>query len=63
MVLLIEKIRSLMAKGLSFKQAQQMVKSTCVFTTHTPVPAGNEVFTSDLVSKYFEKSRFGYILR
>ena len=53
--LLIEKIRSLMAKGLSFKQAQQMVKSTCVFTTHTPVPAGNEVFTSDLVSKYFEK--------
>jgi len=32
-----------------------MVKSTCVFTTHTPVPAGNEVFSPDLVSKYFEK--------
>lgn len=53
--LLLEKMRMLMKnKGLSFEQAQKVVKSNCVFTTHTPVPAGNEVFSSQLVSTYFE---------
>ena len=53
--LLLEKMRMLMKnKGLSFEQAQKVVKANCVFTTHTPVPAGNEVFSSQLVSTYFE---------
>ncbi len=53
--LLLEKMRMLMKnKGLSFKEAQKVVKANCVFTTHTPVPAGNEVFSSELVSTYFE---------
>ncbi|MBR3655118.1 MAG: alpha-glucan family phosphorylase [Elusimicrobia bacterium] len=53
--LLLEKMRMLMKnKGLSFEQAQKVVKSNCVFTTHTPVPAGNEVFSAQLVSTYFE---------
>ena len=53
--LLLEKMGMLMKnKGLSFEQAQKVVKSNCVFTTHTPVPAGNEVFSSQLVSTYFE---------
>ncbi len=53
--LLLEKMRMLMKnKGLSFEQAQKVVKANCVFTTHTPVPAGNEVFSSSLVSTYFE---------
>jgi starch phosphorylase len=41
-------------KKLSFKEAQKVVKATCVFTTHTPVPAGNEVFSPNLVATYFE---------
>lgn len=53
--LLLEKMRMLMKKeGLSFEQAQRVIKANCVFTTHTPVPAGNEVFSSQLVSTYFE---------
>ncbi len=52
--LLLEKMRMLMKKGLSFGEAQKVVKANCVFTTHTPVPAGNEVFSSSLVTTYFE---------
>lgn len=59
--LLLEKIRYYMDNGLSFDAAFQIVKSNCVFTTHTPVPAGNEIFSSDLFLKYFESlcQKFG----
>ncbi|KPK83377.1 MAG: alpha-glucan phosphorylase [Bacteroides sp. SM23_62_1] len=40
-------------KGLSFDAAREMVIATTVFTTHTPVPAGNDVFSPDLVQTYF----------
>lgn len=53
--LLFEKMREYVEDdGLSAEAAFQMVKSGSVFTTHTPVPAGNEVFSSDLVMKYLE---------
>lgn len=53
--LLFEKMRELIEdQGLSNEEAFQMVKNSCVFTTHTPVPAGNEMFSSELVLKYFE---------
>jgi len=53
--LLLEKMREYVEdEGLTPQAAFELVKSTCVFTTHTPVPAGNEMFTSDLVVKYFE---------
>ena len=46
----LERIRALMrAHGLSFAEARQAVWSTNVFTTHTPVPAGNESFDNHLV--------------
>jgi glycogen phosphorylase len=41
-------------KGLSFDAAREFVIATTVFTTHTPVPAGNDVFDSELVRAYFE---------
>ena len=51
--LAIERIRMLMAEhGVSFAEAREHVFSSNVFTTHTPVPAGNEVFGTDLVRKY-----------
>jgi starch phosphorylase len=40
-------------KGLSFDAAREMVIATTVFTTHTPVPAGNDVFNPDLIQAYF----------
>jgi starch phosphorylase len=53
--LLLEKMRQYIEDdGLSLEVAFQMVKNTTVFTTHTPVPAGNEVFSGDLFMKYFE---------
>ena len=46
----LERVRTLMSEqGMSFAEARLAVWSTSVFTTHTPVPAGNESFDSALV--------------
>ncbi len=42
-------------KGLSFDAAREIVLATTVFTTHTPVPAGNDVFDPELIRAYFEE--------
>jgi len=53
MFLLLERLRVLMANnGMSFKEAAQVVWSTSIFTTHTPVPAGNEQFDPKLMENY-----------
>ena len=50
----LERIRILMKEqGLSFAEAREAVTAGSVFTTHTPVPAGNDVFATDLMDKYF----------
>ena len=41
-------------KELSFEMARDIVSSQTVFTTHTPVPAGNDIFPTTLVEKYFK---------
>ncbi len=38
--------------NLSFDEAKEAVAASSVFTTHTPVPAGNDVFPPDLVLRY-----------
>jgi starch phosphorylase len=50
--LLLERARELIAgePGLSAAEALRRVGSDAVFTIHTPVPAGNEVFGRDLVA-------------
>ncbi|UCE23581.1 MAG: alpha-glucan family phosphorylase [Candidatus Zixiibacteriota bacterium] len=51
--LTLERIRFLMQeKHLSFEEASQYIWSTTVFTTHTPVPAGNEKFDPVLIHRY-----------
>jgi len=53
MFLCLERIRRLMDRDkLSFDEASELVWSTNVFTTHTPVPAGNEEFDIKLMEKY-----------
>ncbi|MBT3276049.1 MAG: alpha-glucan family phosphorylase [Spirochaetales bacterium] len=50
----LERIRTLMeVDGLTYDEAARFVWSTSVFTTHTPVPAGNERFSIELMKKYF----------
>ena len=41
-------------KQVSFEVAKDIATSKTVFTTHTPVPAGNDIFPLDLVEKYFK---------
>ena len=48
-----ERIRERVAEGMSFDQALGHVKETTVFTTHTPLPAGTDVFPFALMEKYF----------
>lgn len=50
----LERIKNEMKKkNLSFEEAKVLCSANCLFTTHTPVPAGNEAFTIPLMHKYF----------
>ncbi|MFI3268544.1 MAG: alpha-glucan family phosphorylase, partial [Rikenellaceae bacterium] len=40
-------------KGLSFSEALEVVRSSSLFTTHTPVPAGHDAFPEDMMRQYF----------
>ncbi len=51
--LTLELARELIQSGLRFRGASQIVRERCVFTTHTPVAAGNDEFGADLVSRAF----------
>ena len=51
--LALERINLLMKeRGLDYDTAFEIVRASNVFTTHTPVPAGNDHFHPDLVKKY-----------
>jgi starch phosphorylase len=49
----LERIRELLTQGKTFDDAFAEVRATTVFTTHTPVPAGNEEFPDWLIDRYF----------
>ena len=52
--LALERLRLLIKDhGLSFEEAREVVFASTVFTTHTPVPAGNEVFSLERIKNYF----------
>jgi starch phosphorylase len=50
---LLERIRERIDEGMQFNDALERVSATTVFTTHTPVPAGHDVFPFHLMDKYF----------
>ena len=53
--LILELINQIMQeKKVSFNIAKDIVSSKTVFTTHTPVPAGNDIFPLSLVETYFD---------
>ncbi len=50
----LERVRTLMAEQkLDFATAAEAIKAGTVFTTHTPVPAGNDVFQPNLMDQHF----------
>ncbi len=49
----LERCRELVERGLSFNEAREVVAANALFTTHTPVPAGNDTFSYDMIDKYF----------
>lgn len=52
--LIFELIKEIMEeKQVSFQIAKDIVSSKTVFTTHTPVPAGNDIFPTGLIETYF----------
>ena len=49
----IERIRNLIAKKhLSFSEAMEVIRSSSLFTTHTPVPAGHDAFPESMIRQY-----------
>ena len=53
--LIIARMQKLMAEEkLSFSEARALIRTSTVFTTHTPVIAGNEHFDTKMVKRYLE---------
>lgn len=49
----IERLKNYIQKDkLEFKLALELVRASSLFTTHTPVPAGHDAFTEDLIRTY-----------
>ena len=48
----IERIREYVEQNFTFSEAIELVKVSSLFTTHTPVPAGHDAFSEDLIRTY-----------
>jgi starch phosphorylase len=57
----LERIRRyVQEKGMNYYPALQIVAASNVFTTHTPVPAGNDAFSRELIGRYLGKYAHGF---
>lgn len=50
----LERLYELINEGMNFKPALELIRSTTLFTTHTPIPAGNEAFEFEMMERYFQ---------
>ncbi|HXP59750.1 MAG TPA: alpha-glucan family phosphorylase [Dongiaceae bacterium] len=55
--LTLELIREKMAAGKNFKDALELTRAECIFTTHTPVEAGHDRFSADLMDYAMHRFR------
>ena len=53
--LTLELLAKELSRGASETEAIEQVRSQCVFTTHTPVPAGHDRFSRDMMHYTFDK--------
>ena len=51
--LILERMYSMISKGMPFEAALEAVATNTVFTTHTPVPAGHDHFSAETIRHYF----------
>ncbi len=49
----LERLCEEMEKGTTFEEAVARVRASTVFTTHTPIPAGHNIFSTQLIDQYF----------
>ena len=52
---ILERVRTLTARGMDFSTALEAVAANTVFTTHTAVPAGHDHFADDMIRGYFDE--------
>jgi len=50
---MLERVREHVANGDDFAKAAEQVRATTIFTTHTPVPAGHDIFPPEMMDRYF----------
>ena len=50
----VERVRDMVREGVCVRTAIEAVRATTLFTTHTPVPAGHDVFSTEMVERYLE---------
>ncbi|MCG8579123.1 MAG: alpha-glucan family phosphorylase, partial [Bacteroidales bacterium] len=48
----VERLRQYINEGYSYEEALEIVRSSSLFTTHTPVPAGHDTFSPDMIRHY-----------
>lgn len=49
----LERVAALVKDGRTFDEARLLVMATTAFTTHTPIPAGHDRFSEELIRRYF----------
>ncbi|HVV01567.1 MAG TPA: alpha-glucan family phosphorylase, partial [Verrucomicrobiae bacterium] len=57
--LTLELIREKMQSGQTFLKAAELTRAECIFTTHTPVEAGHDRFSADLMDYAMHRFRTG----
>ncbi len=50
---LLERAREHVQAGRTFDEAVDEIRAATIFTTHTPVPAGHDIFSSRMMDRYF----------
>ncbi|MFA7467180.1 MAG: alpha-glucan family phosphorylase [Desulfotomaculaceae bacterium] len=53
--LTLERMREMVSAGIPASTARDAVRSNTVFTTHTPVPAGHDVFDRSIAERYLQE--------
>ena len=48
----VERLINLISEGYRYEEALEIVRASSLFTTHTPVPAGHDTFSPDMIRHY-----------
>jgi alpha-glucan phosphorylase-like protein len=51
----LERLRQFAARGLSYNESVELIRSSSLYTTHTPVPAGHDSFPEGMMWHYFNE--------